>query len=253
MKGQPKHLPYSIDSTCRSGRYENYWKKVALGLVLKHCAPAGKTVLDYGCGRGETLQYFGEAGFLVRGTDVDPECVRLSSAFGGATMLNPDDPLGQFGRKSFDIVTCFHVLEHVETPRRTLAALAEIARQFVVLAVPNLRYLHQITARNINLAHVNEGHLHGWDHWHLLNLAQRFCGLELVEWASDATMLPLLSNLSQRVFGTSATMWLEINIFKTLFPFHSISIIGLFRPVRKDSQRRDDGLQQGLQSPPNMG
>ena len=228
MGNQPKHLPYIVDPACRSAVYENYWKQIALALVLQHCAPAGKTVLDYGCGRGETLKYFGSAGFEVQGTDVDPECVKLSSAFGKATALSPDDPLRQFGARSFDIVTCFHVLEHVENPRRTLSALAEIARQYVVLAVPNLRYLHRITERKFDLSQVNEGHLQGWDHWHLRNLAERFCGLQLVEWASDATVLPLLSNLSQKVLRTKTTVWLETHFFRALFPFHSISIIGLF-------------------------
>src|SRR5262245_29325917 len=47
----PKHLPYEIDpSKNRSAFYENYWKKVALDLLLKHCQPAGQTLLDYGCG-----------------------------------------------------------------------------------------------------------------------------------------------------------------------------------------------------------
>lgn len=229
MNNQPKHLPYVVDPSCRSALYENYWKQVALVLLLKHCTPATKTVLDYGCGRGETLQYFKRAGFEVSGTDVDAECVRLSSAFGKATVLNSEDPLTQFGSKSFDIVTCFHVLEHVDNPRRTLRTLADIARHFVVLAVPNLRYLHRILERQFDLAHVNEGHLQGWDHWHLRNLAERYCGLELVEWASDATILPLASNLSQKILGTRMTMWLETNLFRALFPFHSISIIGLFR------------------------
>jgi SAM-dependent methyltransferase len=225
-----KHLPYEIHpETDRFAFYETHWKRVSLSLLLKHCPGAGKTALDYGCGRGETLQIFGEAGFEVTGVDVDPECVRLASRHGRACALNPLDPVGQFGAKSFDIVTCFHVLEHVENPSQTLGALSRIARDFVVLAVPNLRYLHQITARRIDLALVNEGHLQSWDHWHLLNLATNYCGLELVEWGSDATILPLVSNLSQKLLGTRATIGLETGIFRRLFPYHCISVLGLFR------------------------
>jgi 2-polyprenyl-3-methyl-5-hydroxy-6-metoxy-1,4-benzoquinol methylase len=225
-----KHLPYVIDpSRDRSAFYETHWKRVSLSLLLKHCGSAGQTVLDYGCGRGETLQFFGEAGFKVTGTDVDPECVRLASRFGPACALNPADPVGQFGARSFDIVTCFHVLEHVENPRQTLGALSQIARRFLVLAVPNLRYLHQITVRRFDLRFVNQGHLQSWDHWHFLNLATNYCGLELVEWGSDATMLPLLSNLSQKLLGTRATIALETGIFRWLFPYHCISVLGLFR------------------------
>ncbi len=225
-----KHLPYEIrPEQDRFAYYETLWKRIGLALLLKHCAPAGQTVLDYGCGRGETLQIFGEAGFQVTGTDVDPECVRLASRFGTACALNPADPLGQFGARSFDVVACFHVLEHVENPRQTLGALAQIARSLLVVAVPNLRYLHQITARRFDLSRVNEGHLQGWDHWHFLNLATNYCGLDLVEWGSDATALPLVSNLSQKLLGSRATIALETGMFRWLFPYHCISVIGLFR------------------------
>jgi len=225
-----KHLPYTIDpEKDRFAYYESHWKRTCLSLLIKHCSPSGQTVLDYGCGRGETLQYFGEAGFQVTGTDVDSECVRLASRFGAATLLRPEDPLAQFGARSFDIVTCFHVLEHVENPKQTLGALAKLARQFVLVAVPNLRYLHQITVRHFELSHVNEGHLQAWDHLHFLNLATNYCGLELVEWGSDATILPLVSGLAQKLIGTRATIALETGLFRRLFPYHCISVMGLFK------------------------
>ena len=225
-----RHLPYEIDpEKDRAHFYETYWKQVSLDLLLKHCAARGQSVLDYGCGRGEVLQIFGEAGFQVVGTDVDPECVRLSARHGNATILQPQDPVGQFGRKSFDIVTCFHVLEHVDCPKKTLNDLAAIARQHVVLAVPNLRYLNLLFTRKINIAFVNEGHLQSWDHWHLLNLAERHCGLKLVDWGFDATRLPVLSETIARLFGQKAAIKVETGVFRRLFPFHGLSVIGLFK------------------------
>lgn len=227
-----RHLPYHIDEKAdRFSYYETLWKHRGLELLCKHCPPSGQSLLDYGSGRGETLAIASQAGFKVQGTDVDPECVRLSSKFGTACLLNPADPLAQFGPKSFDIVTCFHVLEHVDSPKHTLRALSAIARQFVVLAVPNLRYLHRTFRRTIDLGGVNEGHLQSWDHWHLLNLAERHCSLSLVEWGTDATQLPFLSNVSQKILGTRATIWLETRPFRALFPFHGISVLGLFRPT----------------------
>ncbi len=227
-----KHLPYELDERDRSCFYENYWKRVGLELLTKHLPPASdRTVLDYGCGRGETLQIFGAAGFQAVGVDVDPECVRLAARFGKSLVLNPEDPVGQFGKKSFDVVTCFHVLEHVDCPKKTLSELGQIARSYLVLAVPNLRNLHRIFRRTINPEEINEGHLQSWDHWHFLNLAERHCGLKLVEWGYDATILSGLSNFSQRLFGTRPTVFLETGIFKRMFPWHGISVLGLFRPA----------------------
>jgi SAM-dependent methyltransferase len=226
----PKHLPYQIDpSKNRFHYYENLWKRVGLGLLQKYCNVPGKTLLDYGCGRGEALSLFSSAGMSVTGTDTDPECVRIASNFGKAVQLNPADPVGQFGPKSFDVISCFHVLEHVPSPVQTLNQLREIARDYLVLAVPNLRYLNWIFQRKFELSFVNEGHLQGWDHLHFRSLAERHCGLQLVEWGTDATILPLLSESTHRLFGQKLTIALETGLFRRIFPYHCLSIIGLFR------------------------
>ena len=226
----PKHLPYEIDpSRHRFHYYENLWKRIGLGLLQQHYDVRGKTLLDYGCGRGEALNLFAEAGMLATGTDTDPECVRIASHSGRALLLDTNDPLGQFGTKSYDVISCFHVLEHVPSPVQTLNHLREIARSYVVLAVPNLRFLNWMFHRKFELSFVNEGHLQGWDHWHFRNLAERHSGLDLVEWGSDATILPLFSETAQRLFGQRFAMQLETGIFRKLFPYHCLSVIGLFK------------------------
>ncbi|MGZ8899628.1 MAG: methyltransferase domain-containing protein, partial [Limisphaerales bacterium] len=81
----PKHLPYEIDhSKGRFHYYETLWKEVGLRLLTKHVDGRGKTLLDYGCGRGEVLKMYGDAGFEVLGADTDPECVRISNKLGKA-------------------------------------------------------------------------------------------------------------------------------------------------------------------------
>jgi SAM-dependent methyltransferase len=227
-----RHLPYKIDEEAnRFEYYENFWKRQGMALLLNYCNPQGKTLLDYGCGRGECLGLASEAGFAVQGTDVDPECVRLAARYGQTSQLNINDPLSQFGKKSFDVIVCLHVLEHVENPKQVLTTLGKIARSYVVIAVPNLRYLHSLSARKIDLDIVNEGHLQSWDHWHLLNLAERHSGLKLVAWGFDATILSFVSNWSQKILGRKATIHLETGIFRRMFPFHCISVLGLFRPA----------------------
>lgn len=227
-----RHLPYEIDPTHnRQHYYENYWKLVGLTLLSKHCAPQGKTLLDYGCGRGEALEIASKMGMVPTGTDADSECVRLARAHGAATLLDLSDPVKQFGEKSFDAVCCFHVLEHVDSPKRVLNDLRRIAREYILLAVPNLRQLHGLFRRRVGLNEINAGHLQSWDHWHLLNLAERHAGLKLVEWGFDTTQLPLLTNVVQSVFGNRAALWAETGPFLKLFPFHCRSVIGLFRQV----------------------
>lgn len=226
----PRHLPYQIDpSKSRFHYYETLWKEIGLGLLKKNLDIKGKTLLDYGCGRGEALKMCANAGLQVTGTDTDPECVRIASEHGKAVLLNAEAPVLQFGAKSFDVITCFHVLEHVPSPIKTLRDLSAIARSHIALAVPNLRFLNWMFNREFSLDLINEGHLQGWDHWHLRNLAERHCGLELVEWGSDATILPILSQGANRLFGPRMAIRLETGLFKKIFPYHCLSLIGLFR------------------------
>lgn len=225
-----QHLPYEINPTTnRQHYYENYWKKVSLELLSSHLNPVGKTILDYGCGRGEALEIAQKLGFQPTGTDLDPECVKIAAQHGPTQLLDLNDPVKQFGEKSFDAVCCFHVLEHVENPKQTLLNLRAIARDYMVLAVPNLRQLTGLTIKNIDLRSVNEGHLQAWDHWHFLNLAERHCGLKLLEWGFDNTQLPLLTNIVQTLAGNNAAMRLETGLFRRLFPYHGRSIIGVFK------------------------
>jgi SAM-dependent methyltransferase len=232
MTDTVRHLPYEINpEKNRFHYYETLWKHVGVDLLKKHYRTEGKSLLDYGCGRGETMELAAREGMKPTGTDLDPECVRLASKFGTSCMLNADDPLTQFGPKSFDVITCFHVLEHVPNPRETLQALGQIARDYVVLAVPNLRFLYWTFKRQFDVNMVNEGHLQGWDHWHFRNLAERHCGLELIEWGTDATILPM-SGLMLRLMGPKMTIKLETGPFRKLFPYHGISVLGLFKPRR---------------------
>ena len=226
-----KHLPYKIDpSTNRNHYYETLWKKTALELLLKHSPNlAGQSLLDYGCGRGETMDLAKELGMIPQGTDMDPHCVELASKFGNTRVLDPDDPVAQLGAKSFDVVACFHVLEHVPRPLETLIHLREMARQYVLVAVPNLsRPRDFLRHRNWDSV-INDGHLQSWDHSHFRNMAEKHAGLEIVAWGFDATIVPPWSTLINRFIGPKAAISIETGLFKRLWPYGSISVIALMR------------------------
>jgi SAM-dependent methyltransferase len=84
-------------------------------------------VVDLGCGRGEWLALLHAAGMAARGVDADPTFVaagrargldmELGDAVGYLRALPPD---------SIDMVTAFHLIEHLDTEE--LLALLEAAR-----------------------------------------------------------------------------------------------------------------------------
>jgi SAM-dependent methyltransferase len=226
------HLPYIVDETKdRHHFYENYWKRVGLDLLASNAGSLqGMSILDFGCGRGETMQYANERGMLPSGLDTDPTCVALSSRFGPSEQLDLSRVAEQVGEKSFDVVACFHVLEHVDSPKETLNILGKAARKYVIAAVPNLQKIPNLRKPHAPPLKINVGHLQSWDHAHFQNLAENHCGLQLVAWASDATIVPVASELVRRLFGNQTVMRLETGLFRRLFPYWGISVIALLRP-----------------------
>lgn len=232
------HIPYSInEETDRNHFFENHWKRVALKLLADHEPELRDlTLLDYGCGRGETLKYASDLGMKPLGLDVDPECVRVASEHGNALELDLNRAAEQVGINSFDVVTCFHVLEHVDNPKEVLTMLRRSARKYVLTAVPNLRLISNLRRPRLESGRVNEGHLQSWDHAHFRNLAENHCGLRIVAWGFDATILPVASELCKRLFGIKAAIKLETGLFKNLFPYNGNSVIALMEPVNENEK-----------------
>lgn len=228
-----QHLPYEIDEDRDIHHfYENHWKRVALNLLTQHAGPVeGMSLLDYGCGRGESMAYAASCGMSVKGLDADPECVRVASRHGLVELLDIENPAKQVGEQSFDIVACFHVLEHVENPKQILNMLRRAARKYVLIAVPNLQQIPNLRKPRAYPAKCNEGHLQSWDHAHFRNLAEKHCGLQVIAWANDATRVPVVSELIRRLFGNKAVIGVETGVFRRLFPYWGTSIIALMKPV----------------------
>lgn len=228
------HLPYVIPPG--AGRfyfYENYWKRVALKLLSDHMDKLeGCSLLDYGCGRGETMAYAHQMGMRVKGLDLDPECVRLASKFGPTGIIDLKNLEAQIPENSFDVIACLHVLEHTENPKKILTLLGKAARRYVLVAVPNLAQFPNLRRPWKMPSSVNRGHLQSWDHGHLKNLSEVHCGLEVVAWGFDATIIPPLSEISRRAFGDRFTIFLETRCFRYLYPFLCISVIALLRPTQ---------------------
>jgi 2-polyprenyl-3-methyl-5-hydroxy-6-metoxy-1,4-benzoquinol methylase len=107
-----------------------------LGLIRKFL-PEGR-LLEVGCGRGDFLDIARES-FQVYGVEPNPELAqaaeRLAPIHCGVVESFPDG--------DFDVVATFHVIEHVDSPRRFMTALATRTKPggFVVVETPNIRSL----------------------------------------------------------------------------------------------------------------
>jgi ubiquinone/menaquinone biosynthesis C-methylase UbiE len=106
--------------------------------LLTLAAPRGKTILEVGCGEGKlatALVQSVPAPARYLATDVSLEAItaeldaRIETAVASAYAL-------PFADRSFDIVVCCEVLEHLDEPARGLAELARVAGERVLISTP---------------------------------------------------------------------------------------------------------------------
>src|SRR5262249_37323679 len=100
----------------------------------------GRDVLDVGCGAGTLLGLLKRRGFQVGGVDVSEEAARVAESENGVRVRVGSLKESMFANASFDIVTLFHVMEHVVNPRAVLAEVSRILKPdgALVLQVPNI-------------------------------------------------------------------------------------------------------------------
>jgi SAM-dependent methyltransferase len=125
-----------LDTVYRGVRHYTLWWKRRLITNLVDDPPG--RLLDFGCGTGEFLARCQSQGWDARGLDPDEEARTVAARKHGLSVESPDR-LHDLPADHFDVITLWHVLEHVpdlddtiEALRRTLAPTGTL-----VVAVPN--------------------------------------------------------------------------------------------------------------------
>jgi 2-polyprenyl-3-methyl-5-hydroxy-6-metoxy-1,4-benzoquinol methylase len=98
-------------------------------------------LLDVGCGSGALLGLLVQKGFEVVGFDMSKEAAAIAKADHGVHVITGGRLQdGKFLSGAFDVVSLFHVVEHVSEPRDLLAEVRRLlhSRGRVVLQVPNI-------------------------------------------------------------------------------------------------------------------
>lgn len=103
-----------------------------------HDYAKGKRLLDFGCGTGELLHYCQNKGYHTRGVEPGEKARQHAITRYGIDVADNLKNLN-LPQSSFDIITLWHVLEHLHKPGETIENLKHLLSQdgSLILAVPN--------------------------------------------------------------------------------------------------------------------
>lgn len=110
-----------------------------LNWIKKHVDLNGKTVVDIGCGGGILAESLAQSGANTTGIDLSDKALKVADLHGlesGVSVkyqLISAEELAENAPKSFDLVTCMEMLEHVPDPLSVVKACSKLAKPGGVL------------------------------------------------------------------------------------------------------------------------
>lgn len=98
------------------------------------------TMLEIGCGVGDFLHEMEQKGWNCTGIEPSKEAKAIAKNRVKANILNPED-LATLKDESFDLITMWHVLEHVDNLKDEVRHLQRLLKKGgrLVLALPNFK------------------------------------------------------------------------------------------------------------------
>jgi 2-polyprenyl-3-methyl-5-hydroxy-6-metoxy-1,4-benzoquinol methylase len=99
--------------------------------------------MDIGCGNGRLLWTAKQAGWQVKGLELDPATARYAGGIVGCEVVAHDfltDQPPPGDREAFDVVSLRHVLEHLPYPRLAMEKISGLLRPggWLLIEIPNI-------------------------------------------------------------------------------------------------------------------
>lgn len=125
------------------------------------------SLLDAGCGEGIALRHvIGQRNMMAVGLDSSLDALQVAYRLntmrtyiaGNVTQL-------PFADRSYDLVMCLEVLEHLDDPHQGLRELGRVSRRWLLLSVPNepfFRGANFMRGKNMRDWGNDPGHVNHW-------------------------------------------------------------------------------------------
>ena len=99
------------------------------------------TILDYGCGTGEFLQHMASQNYVALGVEPAQHALIKANQLLSKSNGHVKESLDELPNDQFDVITLWHVLEHIDVPDQLLSRLKKRLNKdgFIFVAVPNYK------------------------------------------------------------------------------------------------------------------
>jgi len=113
-------------------RFISYWHQINEIIMLKP-----SSILEIGIGNGLVANYLKQREFDITTMDIDE---RLNPDKIGSVLFIP------FSDESFELVTCFEVLEHLpyEDFPKALSEIHRVSEKYVILSLPDVKRVYRL-------------------------------------------------------------------------------------------------------------
>lgn len=100
-----------------------------------------KRLLDVGCGSGEYLYLMRELGWEAYGIETSEKAIKYGREKYGLKIFAPDSISAEFPAGFFDLITFYHSLEHLRSPKEMLLKSHTLLKDKgkIVLETPNIK------------------------------------------------------------------------------------------------------------------
>lgn len=137
----PEYLSHNTGDNGMMGKLYSYLRNINIkrkyDLVSRYNSSG--IFLDIGCGTGEVLKYFKDNNWIVQGIEPNSSALEF-----GKTNYNinigEENELDNLQTNSFDVISMWHVLEHVPDLHKRLAQISKLLKKTgtIFIALPNL-------------------------------------------------------------------------------------------------------------------
>ena len=106
-------------------------------LIGKYFNKSDGKILDIGCGAGDFLQYMKENHWNINGVDTSNKARKIANKKLNIKVMDPKDWINN--KEKYDVITCWHSLEHVHEPWVYLDKIKKSLTLdgFLIVALPN--------------------------------------------------------------------------------------------------------------------